>query len=530
MRVGLPSFPTARSERYIQAGARSGRARNGGQAPIMEVAAAVWCHASLSAEDSRHLLRGLRASSVSRCLLVGPGACSPPEDDSCIAIPTDAPLSASAWRRVLDNIGSPILLTIDGDADVQLAPDAAARFTDVLEDSAAPLAYSDYREVTSNDARAHATIDYQLGSLRDSFDFGPVIAWRVDAIRATLRRDGPLADGNVTALYDLRLRCSRESLPLRIPEPLYTARALDHRPTGKRQFDYCDPRNERAQREFERIATEHLKQIGAYLPPRFETPPTPECEFPVLASVIIPVRNRRRTIADAVESALRQAADFQHNVIVVDNHSTDGTSEVLARIAERDERLVVLTPERDDLGIGGCWDLAVRSAAAGRYVVQLDSDDLYVDERALQQLIDELRAGPYAMVVGAYRLVDFDLNELPPGVIDHREWTRENGRNNLLRVNGLGAPRAFDTHVLRSQRIPNVSYGEDYALGLRISRRYEIGRIYEPLYLCRRWEGNTDADLPLEVKNRYDTYKDRLRTIEILARRRLTGSDSGGAS
>ena len=457
-----------------------------------------------------------------KTLVIGPDA-RPPAGFTGVdeAIPTDTPLGASAWRGVLDAVATPLLLTINTDARVALPPTSIARFGEVLEDSAAPLAYADFREVTADGERACATIDYQIGSVRDSFDFGPVVAWNMAAVRATLRQGGPLADGDGSALYDLRLRCCTQELPLRIPEPLYTAHALDLRPTGKRQFDYLDPQGERAQREFERVATEHLKRIGAYLEPRFDAPTTPERPFAVRASVIIPVRNRERTIADAVASALRQTADFPFNVIVVDNHSTDATGTVLARLAAEHDRLVVIVPERYDLGIGGCWDHAIQSDAVGRYAVQLDSDDIYAAEDVLQRIVDTLRDEPYAMVVGAYRLVDFDLNELPPGVIDHREWTRENGRNNLLRVNGLGAPRAFDTNVLRKHPIPNVSYGEDYAVGLRISRRYEIGRIYDPLYLCRRWAGNTDADLSLEVKNRYDTYKDRLRSIEINARRQM---------
>ena len=256
----------------------------------------------------------------------------------------------------------------------------------------------------------------------------------------------------------------------------------------------------------ERIATEHLKRTGAYLQPSFQPVPFATEEFPVKASVVVPVRNRERTVLDAVRSALGQKTDFAFNVIVVDNHSTDNTTEMLRGV--HDSRLVHIIPERRDLGIGGCWNLAIHSPQCGRYTVQLDSDDIYIN------------VGPYAMVVGSYTMVDFSLNQIPPGVIDHREWTRENGRNNALRINGLGAPRAFDTSVLRRIEFPNVSYGEDYAVALRISREYEIGRIYDSVYLCRRWEGNTDSALPLETANRYDAYKDSIRSAEIKARSR----------
>ena len=310
---------------------------------------------------------------------------------------------------------------------------------------------------------------------------------------------------------------SSEKLPIvRIPEPLYSASAVDTRPTGQKQFDYVDPKNRDYQIEMERVATAHLKRIGAYLEPRFEAVPRPAETFPVRASVVIPVRNRERTILDAVTSALNQKADFEYNVIVIDNHSTDRTTELLRGV--RDSRLVHLTPDRNDLGIGGCWNEAIYSDRCGRYAVQLDSDDLYSGDVVLARIVGELEAGPYAMVVASYTMVNFALKEIPPGLIDHREWTRENGRNNALRINGLGAPRAFDTSVLRRFGFPDVSYGEDYAVALRISRDFEIGRIYDSVYLCRRWEGNTDTALPLETANRYDAYKDWIRSTEIKAR------------
>ncbi|MBK9090089.1 MAG: glycosyltransferase family 2 protein [Holophagales bacterium] len=380
----------------------------------------------------------------------------------------------------------------------------------VLRDTGAGWVYSD--------AVGHPRIDYRPGSLRDTFDFGPVVAVSVPAAHEAGVEPG-LRWG---ALYDLRLRLSERRPIVRIPEPLYAASLAETRPSSEAQFDYVDPRNRDYQLDMERLATEHLRRIGALLPPRFEAVPRCDEIFPVTASVVIPVRNRERTILDAVGSALSQQAPFPFNILVVDNHSTDGTTEMLRGV--RDPRLVHVVPERRDLGIGGCWDEAVFHPRCGRYAVQLDSDDLYLDENVLARIVGELERGPYAMVVASYTMVDFALNEIPPGLVDHREWTRENGRNNALRVNGFGAPRAFDTAVLRRVGFPNVSYGEDYAVALRMSREYEIGRIYESVYLCRRWEGNSDSALPLETQNRYDAYKDWLRTVEIAARQRMTGA------
>ncbi|HKV53145.1 MAG TPA: glycosyltransferase [Candidatus Binataceae bacterium] len=364
------------------------------------------------------------------------------------------------------------------------------------------------------DARDHPRIDYQVGSIRDTFDFGPVVGVSVRAARQA----GAEGAWKWGGLYDLRLRISEKRALVRIPEPLYNASSIDTRPSGQKQFDYLDPRNRDYQAEMERIATAHLKRLGACLEPRFQRISATAEPFPVKASVVIPVRNRERTILDAVQSALTQNGDFQFNVIVVDNHSTDRTTQILQRVDDLRVRHIV--PDRRDLGIGGCWNEAIFSPDCGQYAVQLDSDDLYSDDRVLSRIVEELEAGPYAMVVGSYTTVDFSLNEIPPGLVDHREWSRENGRNNALRVNGLGAPRAFNTSVLRQIGFPNVSYGEDYAVALRVSRDYEIGRIYDSVYLCRRWEGNSDSTLPLEVANRYDLYKDWLRTIEIQARMR----------
>ena len=394
----------------------------------------------------------------------------------------------------------------------------------MAESTGADLIYSDYYElVEAPDGgtirRKHPVIDCTRGALRDDFDFGPVLVFRSASFLKAL--EGMIAERRFGALYDLRLRMDRI---VHIGEYLYTEIETDLRKSGEKQFDYVNPRTREVQIAMEEICTEHLKRIGAYIAPAFKTvSPDPDFKPEVTASVIIPVFNRVRTVADAVHSALSQECDFDYNVIVVDNHSTDGTSEKLASIEDR--RLKVIVPERDDLGIGGCWNLAVNSPHCGMYAVQLDSDDIYRDGSTLQKIIDLFRSEGCGMVVGAYEMTDFDLNPLPPGIIDHREWTEENGRNNALRVNGLGAPRAFFVPLLRTIGFPNVSYGEDYAVGLRICREYRIGRIYEPLYCCRRWEGNSDAALSIEKVNANNIYKDSIRTWELEARIRMNAND-----
>jgi hypothetical protein len=421
-----------------------------------------------------------------------------------IAYPSDS--SSASIQRLLETADSEIIFFGDPRVSIEPGPRMWDRMVEVIRETGAGWVYAD--------AVGHPRIDYQGGSIRDNFDFGPLVAVSVPAAREA----GIGGSWKWGALYDLRLRISEKHPVIRIPEPLFSASTIDPNPAEQTQFDYMDPRNRDYQSEMERIATEHLKRVGAWLEPRFKGVPHATDAFPVKASVVIPVRNRERTILEAVQSALAQSAEFEFNVIVVDNHSTDRTTEILRGI--EDARCKHLVPQRRDLGIGGCWNEAIYSKECGQYAIQLDSDDLYSDDSVLRRMVTELEAGPYAMVVGSYTMVDFSLQEIPPGLIDHREWSRENGRNNALRVNGLGAPRAFDTAVLRQMGFPNVSYGEDYAVALRISRDYEIARIYESVYLCRRWEGNSDSALPLEVANRYDFYKDWLRTVEIQARTR----------
>ncbi len=421
-----------------------------------------------------------------------------------IVYPSD--YSSAAIQRLLEAADSELLLIGDPRTSVEAGPRVFERMMQVVRDSGAGWVYAD--------AAAHPRIDYQAGSIRDNFDFGPLVGVSVEAAR----RAGIDRGWQWGGLYDLRLRIAEKYPVVRIPEPLYGAAPADTRPTGQRQFDYVDPRNRAYQVEMECVATAHLKRIGAWLEPRFASVAPAAQPFPVKASIVIPVRNRERTIVEAVRSALSQKADFAFNVLAVDNHSTDRTTELLRGVD--DPRLRHIVPQRRDLGIGGCWNEAIYSAQCSEYAVQLDSDDLYRDDGVLRAIVAELEAGRYAMLVGAYTVVDFSLSEIPPGLVDHREWTRENGRNNALRINGLGAPRAFNTSILRGIGFPNVSYGEDYAVALRISRDYEIGRIYDSVYLCRRWEGNSDSALPLEAANRYDHYKDWLRTMEIRARMR----------
>ena len=424
--------------------------------------------------------------------------------------------SGRTLNDLLSRISTEYLLFIPEVQEIQLGQAALERFAAVAAQTSAAMTYADYFEIKPGVRSEHPVNDYQPGSIRDNFEFGPLLLFSMAAVRKVLGEFGPLAEG--PGLYDLRLKLSVHGRVFHIQEYLSTKVESDLRATGEKLFDYVDPRNQAYQKELESVATQHLQRIGAYLPPKFNPVPEPAEKFPVEASVIIPVRNRANTIADAVSSVLKQKFDSPFNLIVIDNHSTDGTSEILDGLAAQNPNVKHLIPSRLDLGIGGCWNEGVFSEHCGRYAIQLDSDDIYSGPETVQKIVDVFRSGDYAMVIGSYRLVNMKLDELPPGVIDHREWTPENGRNNALRINGLGAPRAFNTALLRRIRIPNVSYGEDYAVALRLSREYQIGRIFEPVYLCRRWEGNTDAALSIDKANRNDFYKDKIRTIEIMAR------------
>ena len=429
------------------------------------------------------------------------------------------PQYVSSTRDIRDLFSSTsaqyLLLDISG-RDVTLTDDALARMLEAAKASGAGMVYSDYIKMTADGTIIPApVIDIQSGSLRDDFDFGAIVLVTRAGIDAYLARTN-LQEFECGGFYQMRLAI-QDALPIvRVPQPLYTVTETDMRASGQKQFDYVNPRNRSVQIEMEKICTEHLKHIGGYLKPgsgkRIES--YDGC-FPVEASVIIPVRNRERTIADAVKSALSQETDGTYNVIVVDNHSTDGTTQILSELAAAHPNLIHIIPERTDLGIGGCWNLAINDTRCGRYAVQLDSDDLYSSPATLQKVIDKFRQGGYAMVIGSYRMCNFNLETLPPGIIDHKEWTDENGPNNALRINGLGAPRAFYTPVVRQIGFPNVSYGEDYAVAIRIAGEYRLGRIFDELYLCRRWEGNSDAALSADRVNANNLYKDSLRTAEL---------------
>jgi hypothetical protein len=411
---------------------------------------------------------------------------------------------------------TPFLLIYIKSLPLKPGPWALERLLQVAEDTAAGMVYSDYYAMKEGQLQPNPVIDYQKGSLRDDFNFGSLLLFRTDAFQEAV--SGMDHEFRFAALYDLRLKVSQKYPVCRLPEFLYTEVETDIRKSGEKQFDYVDPKNRQVQIEMEQASTLHLKAIGGWLKPEYQSVILGEFEFACEASVIIPVRNRAKTIEDAVRSVFSQKADFPFNLIVVDNHSTDGTTDILRKLALEDSRLVHLIPGRNDLGIGGCWNTAIMDIRCGKFAIQLDSDDLYIHSRVLQTIVDCFYAEQCAMVIGSYRMVNFNLEEIPPGIIDHKEWTPDNGPNNALRINGLGAPRAFYTPLLREIRIPNTSYGEDYAVGLRLSRKYKIGRIYEPLYLCRRWDENSDSALDVVKTNNHNLYKDRLRTIEMLAR------------
>jgi len=446
----------------------------------------------------------------------------------CEMLAVAGPVSGGTWNAILDRVATRYILFFPDAAGV--CPDLRApdRLIETAEATGVGAVYADYAEICGEALREHPVNDYQAGSLRDGFDFGPLILLSTAAARRAVRKYGEIPAYRWAGWYDLRLKISADEDLFHLPERLSTvdreqAAAEGGKAGGGGHFAYVDPGNRALQEEMEEAVTAHLKRIGAFLPPEFSPVPSSADSFSWEASIVIPVRNRVRTVVDAVASALSQRTDFPFNVIVVDNHSTDGTTKRLSGLAGRHPGLKHLVPERRDLSIGGCWNEAIFSDLCGRYAVQLDSDDLYRGDDALQRLVDLLRRGDCAMAVGSYTLVDEQLREIPPGLIDHREWTDANGRNNALRINGLGAPRAFDTSILRRIGFPNCGYGEDYAVALRLSREYRIGRIYDSLYFCRRWEGNTDAALSVEQMNRHDHYKDRLRTLEIRARRKMNG-------
>ena len=439
--------------------------------------------------------------------------------EGCTFVITDRLESSNTIVSIAENTDADYVMICTRHTTIGWGNNTLERFLRVADDTDAVMVYADHYKMVEDKMEKHPVIDYQSGSLRDDFDFGSLWCIKAQALAGYIAQPDR-EEYQFAALYDLRLYLSRVGEIFHLNEFLYSEAELDTRKSGEKQFDYVNPRNREVQIEMEKACTQHLSKVGALIDTTFyRQPDFGEQDFEYEASVIIPVFNREKTVADAVKSALGQKANFKFNVIVVNNHSTDRTGEILDEL--KADNLIQIVPERTDLGIGGCWNEAINSSFCGKFAVQLDSDDLYSSPKTLQKIVDAFYKQKAAMIIGSYRMCDFDLNTLPPGLIDHKEWTDENGCNNALRINGLGAPRAFFTPLVRQIQFPNTSYGEDYALGLAFSRRYRIGRIYDELYLCRRWGGNSDAALSVEKVNANNLYKDRLRTMELKARQHM---------
>ena len=435
--------------------------------------------------------------------------------EGCEVIAIDALNSSATMKKIAAATEGDYTLFYTKYNNLVMGYLALERMVRLATDSKAAMVYADNYQVVEGKKSNAPVIDYQFGSLRDDFNFGSVLFFNTKALKAAAAE----IDVEYTAagLYDLRLKVSRQGDLVHINEYLYTEITLPVATEGESHFSYVDPKNRGVQIEMEQACTDHLKKIGGYLEPKFEEINFNQGDFEYEASVIIPVRNRVRTVRDAIKSVLSQKTDFKFNLIVIDNGSTDGTTEAIQEFKD-DERLIHIIPERDDLGIGGCWNAGVNHPKCGKFAVQLDSDDVYSDENTLAKMVAAFYEQNCSMVVGTYMLTDINMQMIPPGVIDHKEWTPENGRNNALRINGLGAPRAFYTPMLREINVPNTSYGEDYALGLAFSRRYQIGRVYDVVYFCRRWEDNSDHALDINKTNANNLYKDRIRTWELQAR------------
>lgn len=475
----------------------------------------------VDAAQAKATIDGLRESALVNNIYLLATDAAATAVEGCTMVHIDALNSSDTMLKIAEAAKAPYTLLYTKYNNLVMGYFALDRFVRLAGDSKAGMMYADSYTVIEGKKSNAPVIDYQEGSLRDDFNFGSVLFFNTEV----LKKAAAGIDVHYTAagLYDLRLRLSRIAPIVHINEYLYSDVTVDNRKSGEKIFDYVDPKNRGVQIEMEKACTAHLKAVGGYLEPKFDEIDFNKGNFEYEASVIIPVRNRIRTIRDAIRSVLSQKTDFPFNLIVIDNHSTDGTTEAIDEFKD-DPRLVHIVPQRDDLGIGGCWNAGVQHPKCGKFAVQLDSDDVYSDENTLAKMVAAFYEQKCAMVVGTYMLTDIDKNPIPPGVIDHKEWTPENGRNNALRINGLGAPRAFYTPVLREVHVPNTSYGEDYALGLAFSRHFQIGRVYDVVYLCRRWEDNSDAALDIVKMNNNNLYKDRIRTWELQARRALVAA------
>ena len=475
----------------------------------------------VDAAQAKATIDGLRESALVNNIYLLATDAAATAVEGCTMVHIDALNSSDTMLKIAEAAKAPYTLLYTKYNNLVMGYFALDRFVRLAGDSKAGMMYADSYTVIEGKKSNAPVIDYQEGSLRDDFNFGSVLFFNTEV----LKKAAAGIDVHYTAagLYDLRLRLSRIAPIVHINEYLYSDVTVDNRKSGEKIFDYVDPKNRGVQIEMEKACTAHLKAVGGYLEPKFDEIDFNKGNFEYEASVIIPVRNRIRTIRDAIRSVLSQKTDFPFNLIVIDNHSTDGTTEAIDEFKD-DPRLVHIVPQRDDLGIGGCWNAGVQHPKCGKFAVQLDSYDVYSDENTLAKMVAAFYEQKCAMVVGTYMLTDIDKNPIPPGVIDHKEWTPENGRNNALRINGLGAPRAFYTPVLREIHVPNTSYGEDYALGLAFSRHFQIGRVYDVVYLCRRWEDNSDAALDIVKMNNNNLYKDRIRTWELQARRALVAA------
>ena len=469
----------------------------------------------LNAEQVKATIAGLKACELVNKIYLLAGADAEGEVEGCEKIAIKGLNSSDTMKKIAAKADADYVMLYIKHNTLEFGMFAIERMLHIADDSAAGMVYADHYNVVGETRNNAPVIDYQKGSLRDDFNFGSVLLFNACVFKNAVAKIDK--EYEFAGLYDVRLKVSQEAELVHINEYLYSDVELDTRKSGEKIFDYVDPKNRGVQIEMEEACTAHLKAIGGYLVPEFKKIEFSAGNFEYEASVIIPVRNRIRTIRDAIKSVLSQKTNFKFNLIVIDNHSTDGTTEAIDEFKD-DERVIHLIPERQDLCIGGCWNLGVHHEKCGKFAVQLDSDDVYKDENTLTTMVNAFYEQNCAMVVGTYMMTDFNMNMIAPGIIDHKEWTPENGRNNALRINGLGAPRAFYTPVLREVKVPNTSYGEDYALGLNFSREYQIGRVYDVVYLCRRWDDNSDASLDVVKMNAHNLYKDRIRTWELQAR------------